>query len=260
MPFIWQEHTIDQQPLGHHWFFWSCKPGQVPWPTWKISKTHGNPETKLFGQVRINEALGQAAVISVQRHNEQVNKNRDILKKLVIAMDLGQQEQAFRGHDESATSLKDTFFELDNAFAEFDTAMAEHLGTSTIFTGMSNTIQNDKSERRRRDTKWNWQWDQFSTLHSSPGGWHHRHILQMSIIACLVNDKGVICERLLGFSDVSQRETQRRSLLLYWKFNRAAELRLTTGQAAWVGSEVGFRHSWKPTFNMPCSFTVMPTN
>lgn len=110
MPFIWQEHTIDQQPLGHHWFFWSCKPGQVPWPTWKISKTHGNPETKLFGQVRINEALGQAAVISVQRHNEQVNKNRDILKKLVIAMDLGQQEQAFRGHDESATSLRYFFW------------------------------------------------------------------------------------------------------------------------------------------------------
>lgn len=33
-------------------------------------------------------------------------------------------------------------WELVNAFAEFDTASAEHLGTSSIFRGMSNTIQN----------------------------------------------------------------------------------------------------------------------
>ncbi|CAB1320944.1 unnamed protein product [Coregonus sp. 'balchen'] len=87
---------------------------------------------KLFGRVRINKALDRAAVISVQRHNEQ--------------------EQAFRGYDESATSLNKTRY---------------------------------------------------------------------------VNDKGVICERFLGFFDVSaERNAEAITVVMETidKYNPAAKL------------------------------------
>ncbi|KAG7255767.1 hypothetical protein CRUP_016688, partial [Coryphaenoides rupestris] len=81
---------------------------------------------KLFGRIRIDEALDQAAVISVRRRNDQVRKNRDILRKVIIAaLYLARQEQAFRGHDESASSSnRGNIVELLHAFAEFDTRRA----------------------------------------------------------------------------------------------------------------------------------------
>ncbi|KAG7269130.1 hypothetical protein CRUP_021934 [Coryphaenoides rupestris] len=81
---------------------------------------------RLFGRIRIDEALDQAAVVSVRRHNDQVRKNRDILRKVIIAaLYLARQEQAFRGHDESASSSnRGNFVELLHAFEEFDTRRA----------------------------------------------------------------------------------------------------------------------------------------
>ena len=68
--------------------------------------------------MRISEALDEAVAISVSRHNQQVDKNRAILKRLIIAvLYLGHQEQAFRGHHESAGSSGDkgNFVELDRS-------------------------------------------------------------------------------------------------------------------------------------------------
>ncbi|KAF3833366.1 hypothetical protein F7725_027031 [Dissostichus mawsoni] len=97
---------------------------------------------KLFGRVRIDEALDLARTISTKKHKEQVKKNRDILRKLIIA---ALYLAPFRGHNEAAGSSnrESNFVELVGAFAEFDTALAEHLGSSTVFSGMSNTVQND---------------------------------------------------------------------------------------------------------------------
>lgn len=71
-------------------------------------------------------------------------KKRDLLRKLIIAvLYLGQQEHAFRGHDESAKSKnKENFVQLLETVSEFDPALAEHLKTSTIFKGTSKSIQN----------------------------------------------------------------------------------------------------------------------
>ena len=69
------------------------------------SKSHinSNLKLKLFGRVRIDEALSQAASIATQCHNGLVRRNREILRKIIIAVVyLGKQEQAFRGHNESA--------------------------------------------------------------------------------------------------------------------------------------------------------------
>ncbi|KAJ3594678.1 hypothetical protein NHX12_003985 [Muraenolepis orangiensis] len=54
---------------------------------------------------KIDEALDLARTISTKKHNEQVKKNRDILRKLLIAaLYLAHQQQAFRGHNEAAGS------------------------------------------------------------------------------------------------------------------------------------------------------------
>ena len=58
---------------------------------------------KLLGRVRIDEALDLARSISVKKHNEQVTRNQDILRRLIVtALYLARQEQAFRGHAEAA--------------------------------------------------------------------------------------------------------------------------------------------------------------
>ncbi|KAJ3595511.1 hypothetical protein NHX12_004814 [Muraenolepis orangiensis] len=75
-----------------------------------------------------------------------VKKNRDILRKLIIAaLYVARQEQAFRGHNEAAgSSNRGNFVELVRAFAEFDTALAEHMGSS-VFSGGSAVRWNFKS-------------------------------------------------------------------------------------------------------------------
>ena len=85
-----------------------------------------------------------AKSLSTKKHNEQVKKNRDILMRLIVAaLHLARQEQAFRGHNEAAGSAnRGNFVQLVHAFAEFVNTLAEHLGSSTVFSGMSNTIQN----------------------------------------------------------------------------------------------------------------------
>ena len=54
---------------------------------------------------------------------------------------------AFRGNDESENSInRGNYVELIYAFAENDGRLAHHLKTSTVFSGLSNRIQNDLIE------------------------------------------------------------------------------------------------------------------
>ena len=163
---------------------------------------------KLFGRVRIDKALDLARTISTKKHNEQVKKNRDILRKLIIAaLYLARQEQAFRGHNEAAgSSNRGNFVELVRAFAEFDTALAEHLGSSTVFSGMSNTIQNDIIESIARSI----QDETDKEIHISPfiavqvdDTSDISNKCQLTVIIRYVNEKGSVCLRFLGFFDVS---------------------------------------------------------
>jgi len=58
-----------------------------------------------FGQTRINVLLDNQKSIAITKHNEQVNRNREISKRLIRATCfLGVQEIPFRGHDESENS------------------------------------------------------------------------------------------------------------------------------------------------------------
>jgi hypothetical protein len=76
----------------------------------EISKedVHAALKFKLFGkQQSIAAALDSGhRRVSILRHNEKMKENRDILKRLVdMTLYLSTQELAFRGHDETETSL-----------------------------------------------------------------------------------------------------------------------------------------------------------
>lgn len=99
---------------------------------------------KSFGQTRIDLQLDQQKHSSIILHNESVNRNRNIMKRLIDAVCfLGSQEIAFRSHDESNESNnRGNYVELLNFLAKYDESMAHHFSTATVFSGVSNRIQN----------------------------------------------------------------------------------------------------------------------
>ena len=110
---------------------------------------------KTYGaNVRVDSLLSQARRDEIQRHNEEVRQNREILKTVTEAvLYLSKQELAFRGHDESEDSLnKGNYRELLESFAKFDSVFERRLhgrlaeserGGDGRFTGVSPEIQND---------------------------------------------------------------------------------------------------------------------
>ncbi|KAF2891190.1 hypothetical protein ILUMI_14983 [Ignelater luminosus] len=98
-----------------------------------------------FGKARINCCLSQAFKESVDKFNENVKTNRHIVNRLIDAVCyLGMQKLTFRGHDESADSRnRGNYAELLYLLAQQDERLNNHLQTSTVFSGMSNDIQND---------------------------------------------------------------------------------------------------------------------
>lgn len=93
-------------------------------------------------------ALDEQRRLNISVHNAKVKENREILKDLINATCfLAKQELAFRGNDESASSSnRGNYVELLHSYAEKDERLAKHLETSTVFSGLSNRIQNDLIE------------------------------------------------------------------------------------------------------------------
>ena len=100
---------------------------------------------RMFGTSRIDLALNEQERLNISLHNSKVKENQEILKVLISGTCyLANQELAFRGNDESATSFsRGNYVELIYAFAENDEKIPRHLETSTVFSGLSNRIQND---------------------------------------------------------------------------------------------------------------------
>ncbi|XP_028413650.1 uncharacterized protein LOC114536504 [Dendronephthya gigantea] len=75
----------------------------------KTWKTYGS-------SARVDSLISQARRDEIQRHNEELRQNREILKTITEAvLYLSKQELAFRGHDESEDSLnRDTIFKEIN--------------------------------------------------------------------------------------------------------------------------------------------------
>uniref|UniRef100_A0A8C4QQC1 C2H2-type domain-containing protein n=1 Tax=Eptatretus burgeri TaxID=7764 RepID=A0A8C4QQC1_EPTBU len=178
------------------------------------SKAHvtASLKLKLFDQVRINGASSQAATIGVKNHNEQVTKNRDVLRRLIDAvLFLGKRELAFRGHDKPETSRnKGNFVELVEILTKYDDVLAEHLKCAAVFHDLSKTIWNDIIDSVAHIIND----DIDSEIASAPFiGVQVDDITdfsckpQLTIVVRYVTKKGNICERFLGFFDTNQDRT-----------------------------------------------------
>ncbi len=117
---------------------------------YKTWKTYGSGP-------RVDCLISQARRDEIQRHNEEVRQNREMLKNITEAvLYLSGQELAFRGHDESSDSLnRGNYRELLERFAKMDSVFERQLhgrlaevGLSRLrgggrFTAVSPDIQND---------------------------------------------------------------------------------------------------------------------
>ena len=86
--------------------------------------------------------------LCITLHNSKVTENRENLKcQIKATCFLVKQELALRGNDESENSFnRGNYVELIYAFAENDERLARHLEPSSVFSGLSNRIQNDLIE------------------------------------------------------------------------------------------------------------------
>jgi hypothetical protein len=100
---------------------------------------------KAFGFIRTDTQHDEQRWHGVAIHNENVKKNREVLGRLInVTCFVAKQELAFRGHNESSTSLnKGNYIELIHLLAGYDERLAIHLSTATTFTVTANRIQND---------------------------------------------------------------------------------------------------------------------
>ena len=100
------------------------------------------------GTSRIDLALNEQQRLNISFYNSKVEENREILKVLINGTCyLANQELTFCGNDESVTSFnRGNHVELMYAFAENDERISRHLGTSTVFSCLSNRIQNNITE------------------------------------------------------------------------------------------------------------------
>ena len=117
--------------------------------TKKHETTHAHKnaciELSLLGRSNIQAQLDSAYRLSIKKHNEQVEKNRHILSRLIDCVKFcGVFELALRGHDESESSDNPGVFRgLVNFVSSIDAAMKEHLDSATVFKGTSKTVQNE---------------------------------------------------------------------------------------------------------------------
>ncbi|XP_033986973.1 zinc finger MYM-type protein 1-like [Trematomus bernacchii] len=99
----------------------------------------------MLGKANIAAQLDQGYKISVKKHNEEVDKNRHVLSKIIDCVKFcGGFDLALRGHDEADTSDNPgVFLGLVNLLASLDSVLEDHLKTATVFKGTSKTVQNE---------------------------------------------------------------------------------------------------------------------
>ncbi|XP_034024690.1 zinc finger MYM-type protein 1-like [Thalassophryne amazonica] len=99
----------------------------------------------VVGKISIAAQLDDGRRIAVRRHNEEVDRNRHILSKIIDCIKFcGAFELAMRGHDESVSSDNPGIFRgLVDLMASIDQDLREHLKNATVFKGTSKTVQNE---------------------------------------------------------------------------------------------------------------------
>lgn len=99
----------------------------------------------MLGKVNIAAQLSEGYKLSIMKHNEEVQKNREILSKIIDCIKFcGKYELALCGHNERLDSSKPGIFRglLDFA-GKLDAQLKSHFESATVFKGHSKTIQNE---------------------------------------------------------------------------------------------------------------------
>jgi hypothetical protein len=173
--------------------------------------TYAALKLKLFGKQNIENSLDSAHRTFILEYNEKVKSNREILKRLIdMTIFLGNQELAFRGHNEKEdSSNRGNYRELAEFLSSYDPKFEEFLKSSSVFSGMSKTIQNELIESvnyyitRKIESEiqnsvcFSWQIDETTDLSCRS---------QLSVVFRYTYD-GEIKERFLVFFDVSAGRT-----------------------------------------------------
>jgi hypothetical protein len=111
------------------------------------SKEHISSKCKfqLLGKLNVATAIDDARKIHIESPNFQVKHNGDIIKRLIdCTIFLSFQNLAFRGHDESESSLnKGNFKEFMSFLSKYDPNLKTFLDNKSVFSGTSKTIQNE---------------------------------------------------------------------------------------------------------------------
>lgn len=181
----------------------------------ELSQSHllSSVQFRLFGREnRIESSLSSHYSEQKKLFNEEVSKNRYIVKKLIdVVCFLAKQELAFRGGRENVNSEnRGNSVELLYLVSESDQKLKDHLRNATVFTGISNHIQNDLIQAIG-----------YTLLHEIK-----KEISQTSFVAVIVDEStdntkkaqlstvlryvredGEIQERFIGFIDVSENRT-----------------------------------------------------
>ena len=111
------------------------------------SQAHIRTEISLmtFTTSRIELQLDQQRK-KIIKHNEFVKHNRKVIERLVdVVIYLANQELPFRGHAEDKNpENRGNYVELVSLLGKYDDIiLGRHLQAATVFSGLSNHIQND---------------------------------------------------------------------------------------------------------------------
>ena len=180
--------------------------------------------------------------ISHEQHNQEVRKNREILKRLTdVVCFLGEHELAFRDHIESeSSSNKGNYVDLLNLLAKYDEPLKFHLDNSKVFKGTSNLIQNDLIASRgevalkRIKTEIKDAW--FVAIMADETT-NIANVCQLSKVVRYLTKTENIKERFLGFVNISLERTASSLYNLVQKTIEEVRFKINSTKLRWRSSE-----------------------
>lgn len=160
-----------------------------------------------FGKSNIEFNLTKTCKENVDKYNENVNKNRHVLSRIIDAICyIGSQELAFRGDNQRDAG---NYTELLNMLAQHDVKFSHHLQTSPVFSGTSKDIQSGlisaisdvlmdeiRSEIRNKSSF-------FAIIMDESRDTSNRAQLS-TVVRYVLQEDGQVRERFLTFHDVSR--------------------------------------------------------
>lgn len=100
---------------------------------------------KTFGTVNVAAQIDSHVKISIEKHNQQVTKNRHVLSRLINCLNYcAVHEIGLRGHTETQDSFnRGNFLDLVSMVADLDSVLLDHLNNSSVAKYTSHDIQNE---------------------------------------------------------------------------------------------------------------------